>query len=109
MNGSMGWSKEVEMGGEVIASAISAATRWRGWEDDRTDVSWWGGEVGLRRTAIEYDILIADYSFDVSMNAATSRMMMICVLKYPDAQCTLPILLSMQYFSKKQQNTRKNR
>ena len=34
----MGWSKEVE-GGEVIASAISAATRWRGWEDDKTDVS----------------------------------------------------------------------
>ena len=39
INGSMGWSKEVE-GGEVIASAISAATRWRGWEDDKTDVSW---------------------------------------------------------------------
>ena len=31
----MGWSKDVE-GGEVIASAISAATRWRGWEDDKT-------------------------------------------------------------------------
>ena len=36
----MGWSRDVE-GGEVLASAISTATRWswRGWEDDNTEVS----------------------------------------------------------------------
>ena len=48
----------------------------------------------------ESDVLIADYSFDVSMNATTSKKMMIYVLKYPDAQCTLPVLFSMQYFIK---------
>ena len=34
----MDWSEEVE-GGEVFASAISAATRRKGWKDDRTYVS----------------------------------------------------------------------
>ena len=34
------------------------------------------------------------------MNAAFSKKMMIYVLKYPDAQCTLPVLFSMQYFKK---------
>ena len=32
------------------------------------------------------------------MNATTSKKMMIYVLKYPDARCTLPVLLSMQCF-----------
>ena len=40
----MGWSEEVE-GGEVFASAISAATRWM---TEHTS----HGEVDLRRTAI---------------------------------------------------------
>ena len=34
----------------------------------------------------------------MKMNAVFSKMMMICVLKYSYASCTLPVLLSMQYF-----------